>query len=53
MSEINEILSKLLERKISLEEAENLLKANLIEEVGDLAKLDIFRKMPPLKAGGK
>ncbi|MFX1394845.1 MAG: nickel pincer cofactor biosynthesis protein LarB, partial [Promethearchaeota archaeon] len=26
-------------------EAEKLLKANLIEEVGDLAKLDIFRKI--------
>ncbi len=44
MSEIKEILIKLLEKEISLEEAEKLLKANLIEEVGDLAKLDIFRK---------
>jgi NCAIR mutase (PurE)-related protein len=44
MSEIKEILIKLLENEISLEEAEKLLKANLIAEVGDLAKLDIFRK---------
>lgn len=44
MSEIKNILLKLLEKEISLEEAEKLLKANLIEEVGDLAKLDVFRK---------
>ncbi len=44
MSEIQEILQKLLENKISREEAEKLLKANLIEEVGDVAKLDVFRK---------
>lgn len=44
MSEIKEILKKLLENKISIEEAERLLKANHIEKVGDLAKLDIFRK---------
>jgi NCAIR mutase (PurE)-related protein len=44
MSEINKILSKLLKKEITLEEAEKLLKANLIEEVGDLAKLDLFRK---------
>ena len=44
MSEIKEILGKLLEKKISLEDAEKLLKANLIKEVGDFAKLDIFRK---------
>ncbi len=44
MSEIKNILLKLLEKEISLEDAEKLLKANLIEEVGDLAKLDIFRK---------
>lgn len=44
MSEMKEVLRKLLEKKISLEEAEKLLKANLIEEVGELAKLDIFRK---------
>jgi len=44
MSEIKNILQKLLEKKISLNEAEKLLKANLIEEVGDIAKLDVFRK---------
>ncbi|MFX0006029.1 MAG: nickel pincer cofactor biosynthesis protein LarB [Promethearchaeota archaeon] len=44
MSEIKTILLKLLEKEISLDDAEKLLKANLIEEVGDLAKLDIFRK---------
>jgi len=44
MSEIKDILQKLLEKKISLNDAEKLLKANLIEEIGDVAKLDIFRK---------
>lgn len=44
MSEIKDILQKLLEKKISLDDAEKLLKANLIEEVGDIAKLDILRK---------
>lgn len=44
MSEIKDILQKLLDEKITLNEAEKLLKANLIEEVGDVAKLDIFRK---------
>ena len=44
MDEIREILNKLLEKKCSIEEAEKLLKANAIEEVGDFAKLDIFRK---------
>ncbi|MFX0024896.1 MAG: nickel pincer cofactor biosynthesis protein LarB [Candidatus Hermodarchaeota archaeon] len=41
---MREILNKLLEKKCSVEDAEKFLKANLIEEVGDLAKLDIFRK---------
>ncbi|NVM37645.1 MAG: nickel pincer cofactor biosynthesis protein LarB [Candidatus Lokiarchaeota archaeon] len=41
---MKEILQKLLEKKISSDEAEKLLKANLIEEVGDVAKLDVFRK---------
>jgi NCAIR mutase (PurE)-related protein len=45
MSEIKDILDKLLEKKISLEDAERLLKANLIEEIGDIAKLDVFRKV--------
>ena len=44
MNDINEILKQLLEKKCSIEEAEKLLRANLIEEVGDVAKLDIFRK---------
>ncbi len=45
MDNIREILNKLLEKKCSVEEAEKFLKANIIEEVGDLAKLDIFRKI--------
>ncbi len=45
MDNIREILNKLLEKKCSVEEAEKYLKANLIEEIGDLAKLDIFRKV--------
>jgi len=44
MSDIKDILTKLLEKKMSIEEAERLLRANHVEEVGDLAKLDIFRK---------
>ncbi|MFX1492858.1 MAG: nickel pincer cofactor biosynthesis protein LarB [Promethearchaeota archaeon] len=44
MDNIREILTKLLEKKCSVEDAEKFLKANIIEEVGDLAKLDIFRK---------
>jgi len=44
VDDIRDILTKLLERKCSLEEAEKLLKANIIEEVGDIAKLDVFRK---------
>ncbi|MHA1669270.1 MAG: nickel pincer cofactor biosynthesis protein LarB [Promethearchaeota archaeon] len=42
---MREILQKLLKKECSIEDAEKLLKANLIEEVGDLAKLDIFRKV--------
>ncbi|MFW9826121.1 MAG: nickel pincer cofactor biosynthesis protein LarB [Candidatus Thorarchaeota archaeon] len=45
MSEIKDILNNLIEKKITLEEAEKLLKANLIEQVGDLAKLDVFREI--------
>lgn len=41
---MRDILNKLLKKECSIEEAEKLLKANLIEEVGDLAKLDIHRK---------
>ena len=44
MSDIKDILNKLLDKKISIQEAERLLRANHVEEVGDLAKLDIFRK---------
>ncbi|MFX0076398.1 MAG: nickel pincer cofactor biosynthesis protein LarB [Candidatus Hermodarchaeota archaeon] len=41
---MREILNRLLKKECSIEEAEKLLKVNTIEEVGDLAKLDIFRK---------
>ena len=44
MDDIREILNRLLKKECSVEEAEKLLKANAIEEVGDLAKLDIFRE---------
>ncbi len=44
MSEIRKVLLELLESKITIDDAEKLLKANIIKEVGDLAKLDIFRK---------
>ena len=44
MENIREILQKLLTGKCDIEETEKLLKANRIEEVGELAKLDIFRK---------
>lgn len=44
MDDIREILNRLLKKEYSIEEAEKLLKANTIEEVGDFAKLDIFRK---------
>ncbi|MBY9016676.1 MAG: nickel pincer cofactor biosynthesis protein LarB [Candidatus Lokiarchaeota archaeon] len=42
---MREILNRLLKKECSVEEAEKLLKANAIEEVGDFAKLDIFRKV--------
>lgn len=44
MDDIREILNRLLKKECSVEEAEKLLKANAIEEVGDFAKLDIFRE---------
>ncbi|MFX0188291.1 MAG: nickel pincer cofactor biosynthesis protein LarB [Candidatus Hodarchaeota archaeon] len=44
MNNIKEILKKLLEKECSIDEAEKLLKANLVEEVGNFAKLDVFRK---------
>lgn len=45
LGNIREILNRLLEKECSIEDAEKLLKANIIEEVGELAKLDILRKM--------
>ena len=45
MDDIRAILNRLLKKECSIEEAEILLKANAIEEVGDIAKLDIFRKL--------
>ncbi len=45
MDNIKEILKQLIENKLSIEDAEKFLKANLVEQVGDLAKLDIFRKL--------
>jgi hypothetical protein len=45
MDDIREILNRLLKKECSIEEAEKLLKANAIEEVGEFAKLDIFRKI--------
>ncbi len=44
MDEIIEILKQFSKKKLSIEEAEKLLRANVIEEVGNLAKLDIFRQ---------
>jgi hypothetical protein len=44
MDDMKDILKELIDEKISIEEAEKLLKANVIESVGDLAKLDVFRK---------
>ncbi len=44
MTDITDILKELLEGKISLDSAENLIKATYIEHVGDLAKLDVCRK---------
>ncbi len=44
MTDIKDILKKLLEGKVSLDTAENLLKATYIEQVGNLAKLDVCRK---------
>ncbi|NHJ22747.1 MAG: nickel pincer cofactor biosynthesis protein LarB [Candidatus Lokiarchaeota archaeon] len=41
---MREILNRLLKKECSIEEAEKLLKATTIEEVGEFAKLDLFRK---------
>ena len=45
MDDLRNILTLLTEKKITIEEAEKFLKANTIQEVGDLAKLDILRKV--------
>lgn len=44
MRNIREILEKLLNGELPLNEAEKLLKANLIKDVDELAQLDIFRE---------
>lgn len=44
MDEIKDILKRFEDKKISINDAEKLLRANLIEQVGDLAQLDLFRK---------
>lgn len=44
MDELKEILRKCQEKEITIEEAERLLRVDMIEKVGDLAQLDIFRK---------
>ena len=44
MDELREILKKFQNKEITIEEAEKLLRADLIEQVGDIAQLDIFRK---------
>lgn len=45
MDDIRNILKRLLDSEISIEKAERFLRANLIEQVGDLAKLDLFRNI--------
>ncbi len=45
MSNIKDILEKLTKQEISIEEAENLLKVNIVKSVEDLAKLDILREV--------
>lgn len=45
MDDLRKILTLLIEKKITIEEAEKFLKGNLIKEVGALAKLDISRKI--------
>lgn len=42
--DIEEILKKLVNKEISIDDAQALIKANLIKDVGNLAKLDIFRR---------
>ncbi|MFO8018670.1 MAG: nickel pincer cofactor biosynthesis protein LarB [Promethearchaeia archaeon] len=45
MREIREILNKLLNGELDIDNATKFLKAELIENVGNLAQLDIFRKV--------
>jgi len=45
MGELKKILEDLKTGKHTIEEAEKLVRANLIEEVGSFAKLDVFRKI--------
>lgn len=45
MENINDVLKKLISMELSIEDAEKLLKANHIKNVGDLAQIDIFRKI--------
>ena len=45
MTDIKDILKQLIDKKISIEDAEKLLKASSIENVGNFAKLDIDRKI--------
>jgi NCAIR mutase (PurE)-related protein len=42
--DIEEILKKLVNKEISIKDAQAQIKANLIKDVGNLAKLDIFRR---------
>lgn len=44
MTDIKDILKQLIDKKLTIEDAEKLLKASSIENVGNFAKLDIFRK---------
>ena len=44
MNDIRDILKQLLNNECTIEQAEKLLKVNIIEEVGNFAKLDVFRK---------
>ncbi|MGV9172017.1 MAG: nickel pincer cofactor biosynthesis protein LarB [Promethearchaeia archaeon] len=45
MREIKDILKKLMSGELDIETATKFLKAEFIENVGDLAQLDIFRKV--------
>ncbi len=45
MDNIKKLLNDLLEKKISIDEAEKQLKVHTIERIGELAKLDTTRKI--------